>query len=59
MSNEKISYGEVSDLNLLIVLSRSTQSVHKREENLYLPLSFKIILLISNISTREEINMGV
>ena len=33
MSNEKISYGELSDLNLksLIALSRSTQSVHKRE----------------------------
>jgi DNA-binding MarR family transcriptional regulator len=33
MSKEKISYGELSDLNLktLIALSRSTQRVHKRE----------------------------
>jgi MarR family 2-MHQ and catechol resistance regulon transcriptional repressor len=33
MSKEKISYGELSDLNLklLIALSRTTQGVHKRE----------------------------
>ncbi|MDF2891828.1 MAG: MarR family transcriptional regulator [Clostridia bacterium] len=33
MSNKKISYGELSDLNLklLIALSRSTQKVHKKE----------------------------
>lgn len=33
MDNEKITYGELDDLNLktLIALSRCTQSVHKRE----------------------------
>lgn len=33
MENKKISYGELSDLNLktLIALSRATNSVHKRE----------------------------
>lgn len=33
MSKEKISYGELSDLNLklLITLSRSTQNVHRKE----------------------------
>lgn len=33
MSDEKISYGELSDLNLksLIALTRTAQSVHKRE----------------------------
>lgn len=33
MSKDKISYGELSDLNLklLIALSRSTQKVHKKE----------------------------
>ena len=34
MSKEKISYGELSDLNLklLIALSRSTQKVHKKTQ---------------------------
>lgn len=34
MSNEKVSYGELSDLNLkaLIALSRTAQSVQKREQ---------------------------